>query len=269
ASTDPETGEPTFEINIGHPKDGRWDLNRFTLSLISNADGVPLFMKTYSGNASDHETLKESMVKLQSALRETLSDEKKIFFIADAAFYTSDNIKDFKASWITRVPATLSESAMLLHQDVELVKGEQDERYSFYETSSEYGGVAQKWVLIHSQEMEEKQARTFEKRLEKQMTKGRAALTHLKNFEFACEADARAQAKKWISSYPLLEFAELRVRIEKRRASGRKGRPQKGEELKEVFFVEAELRENAEGLERERRSLGRFILASNDTSLSG
>jgi transposase len=34
---EPPLTEPVFEITLGHPKDGRWDLKRFVLSLLVNA----------------------------------------------------------------------------------------------------------------------------------------------------------------------------------------------------------------------------------------
>jgi len=262
-----EPDEPAFEINIGHPKDGRWDLKRFTLGLISSSEGIPLFMKTYSGSASDHQTLKDAMLQIQEGLRESLPEE--CYFIADAAFYTEPNISDFKMHWISRVPATIKEASALMRSDASMEQGVFDDRYSFCELSSEYGGVSQKWVLVYSSEMSRKTGQTFEKRLAKQIDSADKALPRLQNLEFACEPDALSHARKWIEKYPLLEFENLSVEAGKRKESGRKGRPRKDEVLKDVYCIRASLRENEEAIRAERRSLGRFILASNDVSLSG
>ena len=43
----------SIDITFGVPKNGRWDLKQFVLSLIVNQHGIPLFMSTHSGNASD------------------------------------------------------------------------------------------------------------------------------------------------------------------------------------------------------------------------
>jgi transposase len=227
-------------------------------------------MKTFSGNASDHQTLKETMVQIQSGLRKNLAnDEEAAHFIADAAFYSKPNLANFGPHWILRVPGTLTESEALLHQDVELQVGEDDERYSFYETSSNYADIRQKWVLIYSQEMAKKNEITFVSRLEKQLSKAQKALNHLIKRQFACEADAIAESAKWISAYDLLDYSKLKVRHENRRVGGLKGRPKKGETMQECCFIEAALCENTEAVARERRGMGRFILASNDESLSG
>ena len=42
----------TIEITYGHPKDNRWDLKRFVLSMVCNQQGIPMFVKNLSGNAS-------------------------------------------------------------------------------------------------------------------------------------------------------------------------------------------------------------------------
>ena len=54
---DPELN--TIEITYDHPKDNRWDLKRFVLSMVCNQEGIPLFVETLSGNASDKENISE------------------------------------------------------------------------------------------------------------------------------------------------------------------------------------------------------------------
>jgi transposase len=225
-------------------------------------------MKTHSGNASDHQTIKEAMLNVRASLEESIVEEESLF-VAYAAFYSEDNIKDFAVQWVSRVPATLTESHDLLRMDVELVTDPDDARYAYYETMSQYGEVGQKWVLVYSADMEEKTKRTFEKNLEKQKSDGEKSLTRLKNKEFACEADAITYALEWVKKYPLLELIELETTCKNRRAIGVKGRPKKDEVLKEVYFIEGKVVENVEAVSRERRSLGRFILSSNATTLGG
>ena len=265
---DPPHTNPAFEVTFGHPKDGRFDLKRFVLSLLVNADGVPLFMKTHSGNASDRQTIIDAMKSVRTSLEESLDDEESVF-IADAAFYTEENIKNMVGRWVSRVPATLADSRALLRADVLLSTDPEDARYAFHETASEYGGIVQKWVLVHSEEMEEKMRRTFEKRLDKQKSDGEKAYLHLTKKEFACDTDATKYAQEWIKKYPFLSLIEVEIFHKNRRATGAKGRPRNGEELAEVCFITGKLVENTEAVSLERRLLGRFILSSNVTQLPG
>ena len=82
-------GSSAIEITYGHAKDGRDDLKRFGLGTITNQYGIPLFAKAYSGNASDKETIIEAMKILQENI--TFPDD--VYYIADSAFYSEENIK--------------------------------------------------------------------------------------------------------------------------------------------------------------------------------
>jgi transposase len=76
----------TEEIHItkGHPKDGRWDLNRFVFGMATNQHGIPLFVKIFSKNESDKKTL----LSIIPSFRKNLDFQHKVYHIADAAFYT-------------------------------------------------------------------------------------------------------------------------------------------------------------------------------------
>lgn len=128
----------TIEITYGHSKDMRSDLKRSVLSMVCNQDGIPLFVESLSGNASDKKTLVKTIKKTQKGLK--LND--KVYHIADSAIYSDDNITELgkHALWIAIVPATITEAKDLLNVDVEL-KVCTDIRYSFYETTSSYGGM--------------------------------------------------------------------------------------------------------------------------------
>ena len=85
-------GSSAIEIAYGHAKDGRDDLKRFGLGTITNQYGIPLFAKAYSGNASDKETIIEAMKLLQ----ENITFPDNVYYIADSAFYSEDNIKSMR-----------------------------------------------------------------------------------------------------------------------------------------------------------------------------
>jgi len=77
-------------------------------------------------------------------------------FGTESSLYSENNIKALKdMKWITRVPSTLNLCKELLTSELEFKQGE-DPSYSFYETMVEYGGIKQKWVVVHSTEMHKK-----------------------------------------------------------------------------------------------------------------
>lgn len=81
--------------------------------------------------------------------------------------------------WITRVPSTLNLSKDLLVSDLEFKPGK-DPRYSFHETIVEYGGIEQKWVVVHSTEMHKRKDITFEKKIKKIVKEAQKELKELK-----------------------------------------------------------------------------------------
>ena len=175
-------------------------------------------------------------------IKNGLNLDDAAYYIADSAVYSKKNIQQLgtKMLWITRIPATITESESLLDLDVELVEC-LDSRYKCFSTTSNYGGIPQKWILYQSQPMQERKEKTFEKQLEKESKQADKSLAKLKCREFACEADARKEAELWLAEHPFFRFKDLSVKLIKRRNGKLRGRPKKGEELREIYLVETEI----------------------------
>lgn len=261
---DEEDGK-MFELNIGHPKDGRWDLNRFVLSIVSNQHGIPLYMKALSGNTSDKKTLIETV----EYVRSSLSFDEPVYYVADSSFYSGENLGRVGAHtfWVSRVPGTIEEANVLLDASVVLTPMA-DARYSFYETTSSYGGILQKWVLYRSVDMQARMEKTYVKNLEKEVKEAGTSLKQVIGTEYYCRADALQAADKWLNGYPRLEFECLDVEVVSKRKDGMRGRPKNGEELQQYHKIKATLRVKDTVIATEKETLGRFILATNDVELS-
>lgn len=259
-----EDGGNAIEITLGHSKDGRMDLNQFIMSLVSNQNGIPLFVQAHSGNASDKKTIIETIHKVRNGL----SFDTDTYYVADSAVYTYDNIQRLgeKMLWITRVPATVGEAKELLDADLEMVPC-QDTRYTFYSTRSTYGEIEQIWVVFQSQPMKKRMEKTFDKKLKKEAKTAQRSLGRLRRREFACEADAKKEAELWIADHPYFRFTDLIVELVFRRAGKKRGRPKKDEVLLTVYTIKAEIELDAEIVHEARDKLGRFILASSDTEI--
>jgi transposase len=257
--------EGVIDITFGPPKNGRWDLKQFVLSLIVNQQGIPFFMNTHSGNASDKITLMETIKSLKSSL----THENKVYYVADNSFYTEDNIKKMGTTfWISRVTSTITEAKDLLTANLSLKPLKSDDRYSFYETFVDYGGVTQKWVLLLSHKMKEKKEKTLKNKYDKEIGKARKSLKKLMGRDFFCEEDALKAAEIWIQDFPYVEFNKLELKSVKKRESSKKGRPLKDEILKTYYEIEAEIKTNDTFVIKEMEKMGLFILASNDIDLS-
>jgi transposase len=260
-----EEGESCFKIGYGFPKDGRWDLKRYVLGLACNQDGLPLFMKSFSGNKSDYQGIREVV----DGLRSGLLNGEKVYYVADSSFYGVDNIRGLglHTFWICRVPSFMLEAKRLFERLWPMRECE-DRRYSFYETLVEYAGVVQKWVLVRSEYVREKGLANFERELAKQREAAEKGLWHLSNKLFESREIASKAAEKWIEAHPLFEFESLDFTVVRKKKVPKQGGFREGDEVVEYYRVKARLRECEEEVERRKALLGRFIIASNDVDAS-
>ncbi|MGG6298356.1 IS1634 family transposase, partial [Leptolyngbya sp. AN02str] len=146
-----ESQEPTaIHICRGYSRDHRPELKQFLVNLICSRDGgVPLWFKVGSGNETDSQKF--------AGIAKSFAEQWQVegLFVMDAAFYSEPNLKEVGAlQWLTRVPQTLSAAQALVGRDEAELNPVpcQLEGYRLWEESQNYGGVAQRWVLVESQD---------------------------------------------------------------------------------------------------------------------
>lgn len=128
--------EPVF-CTFGPAKDQRTDLKRFVLNMMVTSQGIPVLMESLAGNSADVKSLVAGMKKFEENLRcQIAADEaarSKPCYVADAAFYSAENISTFPAEchWLTRVPAKLTEAKQLLQSGVAMRASTADEATLF------------------------------------------------------------------------------------------------------------------------------------------
>ena len=146
-------------------------------------------MKPLSGNSSDaHEfgqVIQDHMAHLHTTYGAT-------YLVADSALYSAENLQklaETRLKWITRVPATLREAQAVLAQADPQTMAPLTEGYRYRVVPSSYGGIEQRWGLIHSEPRQPHAQRTVDKQWLKQSAHEVKAKT-LCRTAFACEADA-------------------------------------------------------------------------------
>lgn len=206
----------------------------------------------------------EMIQKTQQAI--DLDDDN--FWVADSALYTEENIKlmGTETKWITHMPATVAEAQELLNSDLNMIPGS-DPRYAFYATEINYGGVPQRAVVVWSKEMNERNEKTFERRIEKETIEAGKDLKKLMRKKFACIPDADNDLRLWQSSHPHHMLKNVQVVPVMEKAEKKRGRPKKDELLTASYMIQGEIKLNEEALIEARKNLGRFVLASNQVDL--
>ncbi|WP_165394871.1 IS1634 family transposase [Methanofollis fontis] len=252
-------------LTHGRPKDGRWDLKQFVLGTATDQHGIPLFLQAFSGNESDKKTLMRSSPSSPKTC--SIRARSTISLMPRSIPPRMSPPLAPIPSWISRVPATLNEVKDLVVADLDLQPCA-DERYQYAEHASEYAGIPQKWVVYHSVPMQERQEKTFEKRLETDKKQAETSLRKLGAREFACEPDARIAAEKWLQEHPQFCFTSLDIRVITRKKEKKRGRPKADEPVELAYTVVAEIEHDPCAVEEKRQKLGQFILATNDRDLS-
>lgn len=266
SSINHQTSPTPIQITYGYSRDHRPDLKQFILDLICTGDGdVPLFLRVASGNESDN-----------SIFASIFQDFKKqlnldSLMVADSALYTAPNLEMLtNLRWLTRVPLSLKQAQQLVSQLNESEFHESSVMgYSWSEHKSNYGGVAQRWLVVESSLRRDADRRKLEKNLKKAEVEGQKKLRELSNIEFACDADAVAAAhrlSKQLKYHNLTQISSREATAKSAANSTTISHDKSSSSL--IFKVQAKLELDASVIAKETKASGRFILATNVLDVS-
>lgn len=219
--------EQVIHITRGYSRDHRPDLNQVMLELmVEHQAGIPMLMQPLSGNSSDAQEFGQTIRKHMAQLHITYGTT---YLVADSALYSVENLQQLSQTpmqWLTRVPATLSEAQAALGQAAPQTMLPLMEGYRYQELASTYGGVEQRWVLIHSEPRQAQAQRTVDKQLRTQSEKDIKAFKKLCGTAFACEADAQQALATFAQGLQATFLATSSVCPASR--YGKRGRPGQG-----------------------------------------
>ena len=188
-------------------------------------------------------------------------------FVIDAAFYSKPNIQQVSSlKWVSRVPQTLSDAQALVQQDTSDLSPVACETtdYRMWETTAEYGGVTQRWILIESQTRKadkllwEPELKKLEKRLNRD-------LKQLEQQVFACKPDALEALMRFQETLAVHQVTEVTVEtIRTKRPPGTSAKAKNPKQTTATGYrlkAKLERRPTAEATYQNQRA--RFILATN------
>ena len=171
--------------------------------------------------------------------------------------------------WISRVPETIVEAKILVAKpDLEVNWVVIENGYRYSANRSNYGDIAQHWILVFSEQAYSRERATFETNLEKQDEKAKKELWHVSNQVYGCENDAKKALEKAMKKFPFHEMIGIKIEaIEK--FSG-KGRP-KPDTSKQIvgYKISGEIKRNDSSIAAELSTKGRFIIAYPQKQLGG
>ena len=118
--------------------------------------------------------------------------------VADSALYTAPHLEMLtNLRWLTRVPLSLKQAQQMVSQlKVTEFSDSSVIGYRWSEQRSNYGGIAQRWLVVESSFRGESDRGKLKKNLPKAEVEAQKKLRELSNIEFACSADASSAAKR-------------------------------------------------------------------------
>ena len=252
--------EPNIiRICRGYSRDQRPDLKQFLINLICSADGgVPLWLKIVSGNENDSRQFAEIMTNFAN------NWQTDSLFVIDAAFYSENNLKLVESLlWLSRAPQTLRWVKELVQGSTDgLVAVDCDvPDYQMWETTQDYGGIPQRWILIESQ-TRKADASLWEPELKRLEGRLQRELKQLQQQIFACKPDAMEALLRFEEKLDVHQFKS--VRVDSIRAQKRPSRPPKSDsDSIQGYQIKAELERKSTTTEQFQRQKSRFVLATN------
>lgn len=257
-------GEHSEELRIthGYSRDHRPDLKQFVVDLMSTADGgVPLFLRVADGNEADQAVFAKLLTQFHQRL------DLDALFVSDAALYGAGNLVSLgRLRWLCRVPASVKEARQALARTPRqaFVQSDRHEGYRIAQIESDYGGLSQRWLVVHSEELEKVAGQRLERRLLRQEKGLNRELSRLSRSRFACRQDATEAAEAFAAEHLDNHHRLSSTRIIEVAHYGKRGRPAKGTEPEVIRYrIKTELQRDEAAIKEELEHSGRYILATN------
>ena len=250
--------------DYGYSKANRPDLKQVMLSLTQGGvANIPLWMEALDGNSSDKSNFHATVRKVQEFTKHLHSAQDGLCFVVDAAFYVPEKLAQLNnVWWITRVPAQLREAREWLKSPVDDLSWQGfDDNYRAVTQEIIIAGIKQRWLLIESKHAYARELQTFQRKLDKKADELGKVLWHLGNQTFKCPVDAANTLKPALKT---LKYHRVHYDIVPVERYTEKGRPKPGTSKTVIGYkIQATYSSCLEKITREKQTLGRFILATN------
>lgn len=247
-------------ITHGYSRDHRPDLKQVVAQIItSHKSNLPVWLEVLSGNSSD----KESFAETVKVYVQHLEGGKRVYFVMDSAGYSEKSLKAMQNMlWLMRVPETLAEAKRLVketeqEQMVELALG-----YLGKEIEIEYGGIAQRWLVVFSQAAHDRELKTLEKKQAREQEAAEKQWRKVCQPVFNCQEDAETACAQFNQRW---KYHQASAQVTPITQYAHPGRPTSGAQPDVVGYALTGIVELYQpGVDEAKRSLGKFILATNE-----
>jgi transposase len=270
------------EIVKSYNRKKRGDFRQFAISLIT-CNRLPAFISTISGDVSDKKHFRELIKTYGSQIQQGFLDTKTLVF--DSAFYVAKTLKmiGHDYPWITRVPETVGDAKKLIlstkksefknfltvsssdSTNAGEKKGVGISSYKYFETSSDFAGIEQHWLVVFSQQAYKKERHEFLKKLNKKTATAQKQVDKLAKKIFNSKDQALGELEKLEATwkYHVIDRKSINWTVHPKKKDGSRGRPGKNEVMIEKYSIHCSVIIDKQAKNLELQSKGRFIIATN------
>ena len=257
-----DSDENMIKIVHGYSKDVRPDLKQVVQELMVSQDGgVPLITQSWDGNSSDSKIFDKRAKALIDYFKK--SDSPR-YLIADSKLYSRENAENLQhLKFITRIPGTNREESQVILSAISDGKwNELDKKNKYTSRSIVHHGIAQRWIIVFSEQARERISKTLPKHIKKEREKVEKSLWHLSNQAFHCASDAEKAALKMERQ---CRYHRIHILgIEEKRHHAETGRPKKDSApIKISYFVKASLLEDKSAIGAHLDEKSCYVLGTN------
>ena len=249
-----ETGN--LELKYGHSKDYRKDLKQLIYLLISTENGLPLHFEGHSGNKSDNSLFQNTITEVQNHITTQLNQK---YWVLDASIYSKKFLKnkDISVLWITRVPESVKQCREAVekeypHEAYTYI----DENYKYLELKADYGGQAQRWLLVRNRSAKYSEQETLERKINNEAENLAKCVKKVRKTIFETKKDAIEAFNNQVKNYPNFVLSDI-IMAKKKKIKGTKRKVNVGYRLYITY------KKNKDKIEKTRLRKGRFVLATN------
>jgi transposase len=273
----PDDDQP-FEITNGFSKQNRPDLKQLIHSMLCVDNGIPIYMKTESGNASDMKVNENILKWVVDSMRKF--GETDMLYVADSALVTEANLNlmaDPKTGcrFVTRLPSRYKECKEAIARAVDTNEWKEEgsfsdepgtqkrkhARYRIFESVVTLYGRLYRVIVVHSDAHDRRKTHALDKRIKDDEAKMTKIQETEQKISYACRPDAEAA----LARLPEGRFHRLVGEIEEKAHYGKGRRKADGTSTpKRIdYLLKLRVTPKTEAIERETKETGCFVLLTN------
>ena len=252
----------------GYSKSKRHDLKQMVLNLATTGKAnFPIWMESHSGNASDKKILPEAAHRMHE-LCSQLKDVEDFIYVGDSSLYSNVLPLSSDMKWLSRVPENIKEAKQLISNPKnKYTWHDLPEGYSYTVINSNYGDVAQRWLMIFSEQSYNRTVKTLERNIDKSKKDLTKDLKSLSAKHFSCIKDGELAVKHLLKKKN--KYHKIDYEFEELTGYKNAGRPKKDAKAEHLGYkLNYKIIEDAEKISLAKIKKGRFILATNELDKS-